>query len=149
MPTENLLVGIFDFDKEGYNQIKGLKPMYTKVEIVGFENCLIYQHKNHNNFYAISLVTPDFRSDFTHLTLSQHCHLSTEILLQDSEIPFANRSYPTLFDSTVFDFSGKKKNFAERIAEKITTGDEIDFSGFDPTINLILKLKEITDSKNG
>lgn len=148
MPTENLLIGIFDFDNEGYNQIKGLKSMYNEISIEGFDHCLVYQHKTQSNFYAISLVTPDFRSNFTHMTLQQHCHISTEILLKDIEIPTTNRSYPTLFDHTVFGFSGKKKNFSDKIAKKITAGHDVDFSGFEPTINLIQKLKEITDANN-
>jgi len=144
MPTDNLLIGIFDFDNEGYNQLKGLKNQYEKVTIEGFDNCLIYRHKGHSNFYAISLVTPDFRSDFTHMVYPQHCHLSTELLLQNTEIPIGNRAYPTLFDNTVFGFAGKKKNFAKKIIEKVENGYNINFSGFEPTIDLIEKLKEIT-----
>lgn len=144
MPTENLLIGIFDFDTEGCNQINNLKSTYNKITIEGFDSCLIYQHKIHRNFFGISLVTPIFRSNFTHMTMKQHCHLSSEILLQDIEIPPANRSYPTLFDQTVFGFSGKKKKFSDKIAEKITTGQLVDFSGFAPTINLINKLQELT-----
>lgn len=146
MPTENLLIGIFDFDSEGVNQIKNLKSTFDKITIEGHDSCLIYRHKTHSNFYAITLVTPDFRSNFTHLTLKQHCHLSSEILLRDTEIPTPNRSYPTLFDNTVFDFSGNKKKFSNKIAEKISAGEEVDFSGFEPTINLISKLKQITET---
>lgn len=149
MPTDNLLVGIFDFDQEGYNQINGLKKTFKKVTIDGFETCLIYQHKNHQNFYAISLVTPDFRSDFTHSQHPQHCHLSSELLLRETEIPNANRANPTLFPPhRVFWFSGNKKRFAEKIADKVDSGDNIDFTGFQPTINLLEKLKEITGANN-
>ena len=149
MPTDNLLIGIFDYDSEGFNQLKNLKSQYEKVTINGFNECVVYKHKVHPNFYAISLVTPDFRSNFTHAIHSQHCHLSTELLLQDLDIPTDNRAYPTLFDNTVFGFAGKKKNFAEKISEKVTNGDNIDFSGFKPTIDLIEKLKEITGANNG
>lgn len=140
MPADNLLIGIFDFDNEGFNQIKGLRHLYEKLAIDDFNNCLVYKHKSHSNFYAISLVTPEFRINFTHSTLPQHCHLSTELLFQDSEIPTGNRSYPALFDTTVFGFTGKKKNFADKIQERV---ENIDFSGFQPTIDLIEKLKEI------
>ncbi len=95
------------------------------------------------------VVTPDFRSNFTHAIHSQHCHLSTELLLKDLDIPTANRAYPTLFDNTVFGFTGKKKNFTEKISEKVANGDNIDFSGFKPTIDLIEKLKEIAGANNG
>jgi len=148
MPTDNLLIGIFDFDNEGFVQLKGLKPLYEKITIDGFNNGLIYRHKIHPNFYAISLVTPDFRSNFTHLVYPQHCHLSTELLLQDSEIPTANRAYPTLFDTTVFGFAGKKKNFADKISEKVRNGANIDFLGFKPTLDLIEQIEEITSSSD-
>lgn len=144
MPTNNLLIGIFDFDTEGYNQLKSLKNQYQKINIDGFNHCIIYKHKTHPNFYAISLVTPEFRQKFTHDTHAQHCHLSTELLLNDNDIPIANRAYPTLFDTTVFGFTGKKVTFAEKISEKVFQGETIDFSGFKPTIDLINRIKEIT-----
>ncbi|MBL3655848.1 ATP-binding protein [Fulvivirga sediminis] len=144
MPTENLLIGVFDYDNEGFNQLKNLKSQYEKVNIDGFNEYVAYKHKAHTNFYAISLVTPAFRSNFTHAIHPQHCHLSTELLLQDTDIPTANRAYPTLFDNTVFGFTGKKKNFAEKISEKVDNGEDIDFSGFKPTIDLIEKIREIT-----
>lgn len=149
MPTQNLLIGVFDYDTEGFNQLKGLKSQYQKVIINGFNGCIVYRHKIHPNFYAISIVTPAFRSNFTHSTLQQHCHLSTELLLQDGIIPTGNRASPTLFDNTVFGFAGNKKNFAQRIAERVENGENIDFSGFKPTIDLIEKLKEITGANNG
>lgn len=148
MPTDNLLIGVFDFDKEGVNQMKGLKGQYEKIDIDGFTNCIVYKHKSHSNFYAISLVTPDFRSNFTHLDHARHCHLSTELLLKDDNIPTANREFPSLFDDTVFGFRGEKKKFSKNITEKIENGEEIDFIGFTPTIDLIEKIKEITDTNN-
>lgn len=146
MPTDNLLIGVFDFDSEGYNQLKGLKNLYDNISIQGFNDCIIYQHKSYQNFYAISLVTPSFRSNFTHLTHHQHCHLSTELLFHDSDIPTGNRAYPTLFDRTVFGFTGDKKKFANKITKKLDDGESLDFSGFQQTIDLIEKLKEITDA---
>lgn len=146
MPTNNLLIGIFDYDTEGFNQLKSLKSQYQKVNIDGFNHCIVYKHKTHSNFYAISLVTPDFRQNFTHEIHAQHCHLSTELLLNDNDIPPANRAYPTLFDKTVFGFTGEKVRFAEKISEKVLNEETIDFSGFKPTIDLINKLKEISDA---
>ncbi len=145
MPTDNLLVGIFDYDQEGFNQIKGLKKTFQKITIEGFQSCLIYKHKTYQNFYAISLVTPCFRNDFTHEQHPQHCHLSTELLLKDNEIPNANRGYPTLFPPhRVFWFTGDKMKFADKITEKVKTDINVDFSGFEPTIDLLEKLKEIS-----
>ena len=146
MLTKNILIGIFDFDSKGFNQLKSLKKQYKKIHIDGFNKFIAYQHKVYANFYAISLVTPDFRSDFTNISHPQHCHLSTELLLRDSDIPAANRNYPTMFDNTVFGFTGKKKNFADKISEKISIGENVDFSGFKPTLDLIKKIKETTNT---
>mgnify|MGYP006432508041 CR=1 FL=1 len=144
MPTENILIGIFDFDKERFNQLKNLKSQYKKIDINGFNKFIAYKHKVHPNFYAISLDTPNFRSDFTNTSHPQHCHLSTELLFRDLDIPRANREYPTLFDDTIFGFTGKKKKFAEKISEKVCNGENIDFSGFKPTIDFIEKIIENT-----
>jgi hypothetical protein len=43
MPTENLLIGVFDFDNEGFNQLKNLKSQYGKVDINGFSDCIVYK----------------------------------------------------------------------------------------------------------
>lgn len=148
LPTDNIVIGIFDFDTEGCNQLKALKKQYNLITIEGFENVIIYKNKSNPNFYGISLVTPNFRSNFTHNQKPKHCHLSTELLFKDEEIPISNRAYPTLFDNTVFDFSGNKIVFSEKIIEKVNDGNSIDFSGFEKTIELIEKITEITGANN-
>ena len=137
IPTENLIVGIFDYDTEGFNKIKGLKKHFKKEKFNGFENCKIYRHKKYLNIYAISLVTPDFRDEFTSHENAQHCFLSTELLFRDYEIPSSNRSYPTPHEKTIYNFSGNKTRFKDKILEKVNDNEAIDFSGFKPTLDLI------------
>ena len=142
IPTENLLIGIFDYDTEGFNKLKGLKKYFKEIKFNGFENCKIYKHKKYPNIYAISLVTPNFRNKFTHNKYAEYCYLSTELLFRDSEIPNLNKSYPTLFDRTVYNFSGNKAKFKDKILEKVDDNEVIDFSGFKPTLDLIDKICE-------
>ena len=140
IPTENLIVGIFDYDTEGFNKIKGLKKHFKKEKFNGFENCKIYRHKKYLNIYAISLVTPDFRDEFTSHENAQHCFLSTELLFRDYEIPSSNRSYPTPHEKTIYNFSGNKTRFKDKILEKVNDNEAIDFSGFKPTLDLIYEI---------
>jgi acyl CoA:acetate/3-ketoacid CoA transferase alpha subunit len=48
--------------------------------------------------------------------------------------------YPTLYDKSVYQFSGKKITFAEKIMERASKGETIDFSGFAETFKIINEL---------
>ncbi len=55
----------------------------------------------------------------------------------DSVINEENKQFPTLFDTTVFSFTGDKNSFAERVRnDKLI----VDFSGFRPTFDLINRI---------
>lgn len=45
-----------------------------------------------------------------------------------------NRRWPSLYDKNVFGFKGNKNDFVNKIEQNKTS---IDFSGFEPTLNLI------------
>lgn len=141
-PLENIIIAIFDFDNEGFNEFKALKKqrLYLPFTIGGnsFQNIL--QHKDRKNIFAITLVPPEFRKNFVHYDNSNYCYLTTELLLEDNEIPVANKAYPTLFDKSVYSFHGKKVSFANKIQERSENGDSINFLGFSATLDLINKI---------
>ncbi len=141
-PIDNIIIAVFDFDNEGFNQFKALKKskIYIPVSIDGITFKNILQHKDKRNIYAITLVPPTFRENFVHYEHSNFCYLTTELLLTDIYIPIANKSYLTLFDKSVFVFGGNKILFAEKIKKRIDKGEKIDFSGFNNSLNLIDKL---------
>lgn len=132
-PTNNKVIGIFDFDSTGVCEIIALKKLFDKLD-TNSEKFLLYRHKVKQNVFVMTLVTPNHRTNFTHKTQKDYCYLSTELLLLDSDIPNANRQYPTLFDRTVYTFSGNKENFASAIETKKTTTN---FDGFKPTFEVI------------
>jgi len=132
-PTNNKVIGIFDYDTMGFNEIISLKKVFNRLDIAS-DNFLLFQHKTKQNVYVMSLVTPNHRLDFTHKTKAEYCYLSTELLLQDLVIPLPNRHFLTLFDQRVFSFSGDKNSFADKI-EKIKA--TVDFNGFKPTLEII------------
>ncbi|RCH53627.1 hypothetical protein DJ568_16455 [Mucilaginibacter hurinus] len=107
------------------------------LRIIQSSGYILYQHKTKTNVYAMSLVTPDFRSNFTNKDRTEYCYLTTELLLQDHEIPKNNRFPPSPFDTTVYQFSGDKAKFVIAIESKVKNGDLIDFTGFYPTIDVI------------
>ncbi len=135
MPTGNKVIAVFDADKTGIDELKALKKLFNQIDLAT-DNFHLFQHKTKPSVYAMSLVTPAHRIKFFNKAKSEYCFISTELLLLDTEIPVANRDYPTPFDTTVFKFSGAKSNFADSISKKKT----IDFSGFKPTFVQIDKL---------
>jgi AAA15 family ATPase/GTPase len=146
-PIENKIIAIFDYDNEGFNEFKALKKsnIYTSFTLDGITFKNVLQHKDKKNVFAITLVPPPFRAIYVHPDHSNYCYLTTELLLDDSIIPVANKVYPTLFDKSVFSFHGKKVSFAQKINEKAVNGDTIDFSGFNGTLELIKKLAKLTN----
>ena len=138
-PTNNKVIGIFDYDTMGYNEITALKGVFIKIDTAS-DNFLLYKHKTKNNVFVMTLVTPSHRLKFTHKTKKEYCYLSSELLLEDSIINDVNRQYPTLFDKTVYSFVGNKDSFANDIETKKAT---INFDGFKPTFDLIEKITKI------
>lgn len=137
-PTNNKVIGIFDFDKTGVDEIKALKKIFNQLDS-DLDNFFLFQHKTKSNVYAMTIVAPTNRKDFIHKPKSEYCYLTSELLLKDSEIANANRHYPTLYDKRVFMFHGNKIGFANNI---LTNKNKIDFLDFIPTFDLI---KRITD----
>lgn len=135
-PTNNFIIGVFDYDKTGVDEINALKKVFNKIDIAT-EAYLLYQHKSKPKVFVITLVTPAHRINFTHKTKPEYCYMSTELLLEDKEIHNSNRQYPSLFDQTVFGFSGNKNAFAEKITNNSTN---INFEGFRPTFERIEKI---------
>ncbi|ODS39759.1 hypothetical protein BEH94_02535 [Candidatus Altiarchaeales archaeon WOR_SM1_SCG] len=138
VPSENTIIGIFDFDKKGYDEFQdiGKRNVFdNKEEIFRFKN--VINRKDLKNVFAITIVPPDHRSTFYDLDNSDYCYISTELLLQDKEIPKANRKLPAPHYDKVFSFKGKKTSFAKKIEKKCSEGKEIDFSGFLKTFELI------------
>jgi len=130
-PSDNVIIGVFDNDNEGYTQFQGLKKKsFKEIQIDGCAFKNIIQHKTSKNVFAITLWQPDFRDMFIVENKPNYCFVSTELLYKDDEIPNSNKLPPTLYDNTVFGFSGRKTAFAQKVTDDIQKGKIIDFSGF-------------------
>lgn len=140
IPTDNKVIGIFDFDKTGVDEIAALKKAYKQLDTIS-DNYFLFQHKTKNNVFAMTIVVPSHRTQFIHKPKSDYCYLSSELLLDDSVIGNENRQFPSLFDRTVFMFTGNKFSFANYITKNKSSTD---FSGFEPTFKLIDKIITIT-----
>lgn len=143
-PLSESVIGIFDYDIEGFNQLKGLlkKGSYKSLSAL-YKYDHIYVKLNAPKVFVMLLAPPDHRKNFYHKRDSQYCYVSTELLYKNEEIPTANRAYPTLYDKTVFSFRGDKARFLEKIQQKVKDRNNVDFSGFKKTFDLINKI--ITD----
>ena len=82
-PTNNIVIGIFDFDKTGVDEIKLLKKSFDQISTVT-DYYFLFKHKSKKNVFAITLVTPTHRKNFTHSSKSEYCYLTSELLLMDS-----------------------------------------------------------------
>lgn len=136
IPVNNIVIGIFDFDRTGVDEIKALKKVFKKLDKPS-DNYFLYQHNIKKNVFAITIVAPIHRTNFVHKEKSEYCYLTSELLFNDSEINQVNRRFPTLFDTTVFSFDGNKMALVEKTKLNLSN---IDFKGFNPTFELINKI---------
>ncbi|MER0169754.1 MAG: hypothetical protein DU489_03945 [Nitrosomonas sp.] len=135
-PTNNTVIGIFDYDTTGFNEIAALRKQFNQKD-KEIDKFLLYQHNTKKNIFVMTLVTPFHRDKFTNKTKADYCFLSTELLLEDKVIPVANKKFPTPFDETVFSFTGDKTSFANEIESK---KNDVNFDGFRPTLELIKEI---------
>ena len=129
------IIAVFDNDKEGVEQYdkisKDYEKSYQKIEVNGVA---ILKHKKYN-VYVTKLVAPNFRGHWVH-EQAKYCYLSVELLLQDNDIPEANRDYVPDTTPSKYSFkAGNKVNFSKGI------NDNADFSGFQETIDLLRNIK--------
>lgn len=133
IPINNKVIAIFDADKTGIDELVALKRNFNHLD-TGTDNYYLLQHKSKLNVFAMSLVPPMHRAQFFAKGKSNYCYVSTELLYEDIAIPNTNKYYPTLYDRTVFSFTGDKPSFADSISSNKATTD---FSGFTPSFDLI------------
>lgn len=130
------IIAIFDNDKEGCEQFNKIENkysnFYSKIEL---GKNIVLKHKTYA-VYVLKLVAPTFRDKFVHKE-PKYCYLSTELLLQDQDIPNSKRDYVPDTQPQKFSFkSDAKINFANKKAISAT-----DFSGFKDTIDLIREIR--------
>lgn len=134
----NKIIAIFDNDFEGLNQLNGLMKsrLYERYNELPYNN--VYKHISETGIYALALQAPPFREEFVDIKLNRFCFVSTELLLEDADIPISNRAFPSKLDHSVFGFHGQKQKFAAKIAEKYASSEHEEvFEGFRSTFKLI------------
>ena len=131
-PTENLIIGVFDYDEKGLFEIKALGRVFDNIS-EEYNSRVVFRHKQKKNVFAITLVPPSDRTSFVDFEKGKYCYLSTELLLKDESIPIANREYPSRNDKSFFSFIGGKINFAETVRDSASSDDH----GFNDTILLL------------
>jgi len=142
LDKNKLVIAIFDYDKEGFDQFNsicaaGKSPcLYENISHKLKTDYKVLKKKN-GQVYAILLVPPPNRIQFTDDNHAEYCLLTTELLYSDSIITENYRKYPSKYDKTVFSFSGQKIPFAEQQKRKATTFKAEAISGFKPTFELI------------
>ena len=131
------IIAIFDNDKDGVDQYDKIAKDYEKTyERIKIENVEVLKHKKYS-VYVTKLIPPDFRERWVN-SKAKYCYLSVELLLHDADIPEVNRDYIPDTNPTKYTFkAGSKINFANNIS------NDTDFSGFQKTIDLIRKIKNL------
>lgn len=92
------------------------------------------KHKKYE-VYTLCLFPPDFRKAFVSDN-PKYCYLSTELLLQDHDIPENKKENVPHTTPPLFSF----KNTVDKIAFANSISNATDWSGFKETLETILNI---------
>lgn len=111
--TDNIVIGLFDNDREGCEQFKGLdKKIFESFN----QNKYFRKHLSKEK-YALLLPEPDFREEFvTKEDLTQR-YFVIEHYFSNEILESNNMKGSSILNSTVFKIEGDKNKFANKIED--------------------------------
>lgn len=112
IPSGKYCVGLFDNDKEGNDQYKGLsKKVFEDYDLTKFKR----KHKR-NDIYGMLLPAPEFRGNYVNQNIN-HRFFEIEHYFSDSILESNNMKGETVApDSKLFKIKGDKVKFSESIS---------------------------------
>ena len=129
------IIAIFDNDTEGKNQYNKIKKDFSMIyqpKMIGDKEVLKHQK---DDVHIFCLQPPRFRENFINKE-PKYCYLSTELLLQDSNIPENKRDNIPHTSPPLFSF----KNDADKVAFANDVANNADYSGFSNTLEMIFNI---------
>ena len=140
----DIVIGLFDFDFEGYNKLNGLKKDDWEEEI-DFQKYKCPSKKNKlYAFYGLLLPVPDHRKNYATKDFKSESILSIELLfrnkilennIKEKDIPGTRGTRKIFIDGNKKKFSESTKNFTAK-----------DFEQFKPIFETIQKIIEENNS---
>jgi AAA15 family ATPase/GTPase len=107
------LVGLFDNDREGNEQLSGLRAEIFEPFVL---NNIQRKHKT-KDVYGLCLPVPEFRTKFVTSNKITQRYLVIEHYFSDEIIVANNLKGDNILDTEVFDISGDKNKFADKLDE--------------------------------
>lgn len=137
--TDLKIVGIFDNDREGYEQFKSLKPDVFVAH--SFEN---NQRKHlEKDIYGLVLPVPEFRQLFVNRRSCTHRYFVIEHYFSDSVLDRAGVKGEAIIEGVqIFEIKGNKNTFAEFVKDLPAQ----EFSNFNLLLNNLLQLFHTSQS---
>ena len=130
------IIGIFDYDKTGFNEFRGITKSIFKIKEETDHIKMAIHHKN-QDIIAFLLPVPTHRNTFTDKNNAEYCKFSIELYLEDDIVLETYREYPSRNDKSIFSFKGNKNNFFEQVRKK---KEDINFAHFELLLQKIESL---------
>lgn len=127
------IIGIFDNDREGYEQFNSLQP--GVFEAHSFDQ----NHRKHleKNIFGMVLPLPEFRKSYTNNASYTQRYFVIEHYFSDDVLEQSNmKGESILQDVPIFEIKGNKNNFSLLVVEL----DAIEFTNFSLLFDNILQL---------
>ncbi len=132
---EQKIIGLFDNDREGNSQFKGLNR-----EIFEDYNSENFRKHKEKNIYGLRLPYPSFRSEFVSESSVTQRYFVIEHYFENDILEANNMKGENILTTNVFEIKGNKNNFSTNV----TNFDANSFQHFEVLFSKIKELLEIT-----
>lgn len=131
------VIGLFDNDREGREQFKGL----SKHLFSDYQDDINFRKHLTKEIYGVCLPPPNFRNTFITLNSTIHRYFVIEHYFSNETLEKYNMKGGNILQTDVFEIKGKKNDFANTISDL----DKSEFINFEVLFNF---LKSLTEEEN-
>lgn len=131
-----VVIGIFDNDREGNEQFKGLNKTIFEAHSL---SCNYRKHKE-KQFYGMLLPIPEFRNFFVTTNSLTQRYFVIEHYFENSILESKNMKGENILETEIFEIKGNKTSFSEDVSNLTQT----DFKHFSILFD---KIKELIENE--
>ena len=132
-----VIVGLFDFDQQGYGQWNGTIGLADAEAVVSIATECIVRKRRDVPIWAALLPVPDFRKSYAGSQLGADSQLTIELLFPDSYVGTLLERVPVAGDGNVTRLAARSDAQKKAVALKVAEFPPETFNGFSPIFELL------------
>lgn len=141
-----IIVGLFDFDQQGYGQWNGAIGLADAEAVAGIATECHVRKRREVPIWAALLPVPDFRKSYAGLQLGGDSQLTIELLFPDFYVGTLLERVPVAGDGGATRLAARSDAQKRAVAAKVTDFPPEAFSAFAPIFALLDQIADRTRS---